>query len=251
MISLDEQLVTINLNGIKVWLSGAIPESLPRESNASDRVKVWDTSDDEGILGFVRSFAGLVFKYGGEIIHGSHPTFTKILLRQAKRFRKSEEKSPLTLVVSDHFKKGNEEDWEQWRETANLVRTAATGFGENDRDPSLLILRESLASRCNAFVAIGGKWWDKVPGRAGVPIEFELAKKRAVPCFVLGGFGGISEKYAALNPEWYNGLNNKLDTDDNQRLARLDDFSMAAGIVVSQLQQFRRSLGAIPSKSGS
>jgi hypothetical protein len=99
------------------------------------------------------------------------------------------------------------------------------------------MLREYRSNECNAFVAVGGTWWDQVPGRAGVPKELQLAKERKVPCYVLGGFGGISSRFKDEQPKWYAGLNNNLSVEDNHLLASLSDITLAAGIILGRLSK--------------
>lgn len=241
MESLHEVLQPMDLRGVTIWLSGAVPEPKREESpDLRDVVEVWKGSDAEvGILAFVQVFSALVFKYGGELVHGCHPSFTPILLEQSRRYLGDEPRqSPLHLFVSDFFSNDrSRRDWNRWNRFASLEVTKKTGPTDADRDPSLEILRSRMAAECSAFVAIGGKWWDGVPGRAGVPIEFGMATKKEVPCFVLGGFGGISSKFAEQNPEWYTGLRNGLSIEDNKFLASNTNLNLVAGIVVSQLNQ--------------
>jgi len=247
MESSHEFFNPINLRGVKVWLSGAIPEPKGKPDQ-EDTLEVWKGSEAEtGILAFVQIFTALVFKYGGEVIHGCHPSLTPILLEQSRRFSKeaSEGQSPLHLFASDFFSNDqSRKDWQRWRRLASVEITEKTGLGDEHRDTSLEVLRTTMASKCSAFVAIGGKWWDDVPGRAGVPIEFEMAKQKQVPCFVLGGFGGISSMYAKENPSWFANLHNKLSNEDNQFLASNSSFNLVAGIIVSQLNQAKDQLSA-------
>jgi hypothetical protein len=239
----SDELKPLDLRGVKVWLSGAVPEPEAesiRTSTTDSSVTVSAGSKAEaGILGFVRAFAGLLFRYGGELIHGCHPSLTSILLEQARiHCRKSAGPSPLFLAASDYFDtEENRADWQRWCSVARMEITKKTGSRPEDLDPSLGVLREFMSQQCNAFVAIGGKWWDQVPGRAGVPKELELAKARKVPCYVLGGFGGISSRFVSEQPEWYAGLNNGLSVEDNRFLGSLSDITLAAGILVGRLSK--------------
>lgn len=94
-----------------------------------------------------------------------------------------------------------------------------------------------MATQCNAFVAIGGLWWAGVPGRAGIPKEFELAKSKGVSCFILGGFGGASQTYIENNPDCLLDLKNGLTVEQNLRIARNTNFVLVAGRLVAQLHQ--------------
>ena len=240
MTSSVSEFKSLDLHGVKVWLSGAVPEpdagTLKRSSSDPSVETRAGSEAEEGILGFVRAFSGLLFRFGGQMIHGCHPSFTPILLEQARIHReKSQESSPLFLAASGYFaSEENSADWKRWDQVAHVK---ITDPDPDDRDGSLQVLREYMSRECNAFVAIGGKWWDQVPGRAGVPKELQLAKERKVPCYVLGGFGGISSQFIKQQPDWYKGLNNDLSVKDNQLLASLSDITLAAGVIVGRLSK--------------
>src|SRR6267378_7979553 len=110
----------ISLEQYEIGLSGAIP----------DRDDWSEPAMDRGILEFVSLFSGIVFKYGGRIVHGCHPTFTPIILRQArlqagKRFRK-----PITLVMSNLWARDlSPADVESMTDIAEFVVTKTDGDG--------------------------------------------------------------------------------------------------------------------------
>src|ERR1700685_2947894 len=83
--------------------------------------------------------------------------------------------------------------------------------GASPRDDSLKILRQWMAERCDAFVAVGGQWWQEIAGRAGIPIEAGLAMQRGLPCFLLGGLGGAAGDYVRNHPEVMRSLQNGLE----------------------------------------
>src|SRR5215470_8600369 len=83
--------LNISLAQYEIGLSGAIPDRNDWSEPAMDR----------GILEFIALFSGIVFKYGGRIVHGSHPTFTPIILRQARMQVPKRLRKPVTLVMSD------------------------------------------------------------------------------------------------------------------------------------------------------
>lgn len=237
MPSSSTTLGDLNLRGMRIWLSGAVPESESPNPDTKLAFEVWDGSMLEyGILGFVQEFTSLVFKYGGEIIHGCHPTLTPILLEQARSFASSNDKKILSLTVSDHFQNDQRlGEWKQWERDANVEIVSGTGMDESDRDSSLAILRAHMAEQCNAFVAVGGLWWHDVPGRAGIPREFELAKQAGVPCFILGGFGGVSATYIQREPDWGAELRNGLSDEQNFAIATDTNFNLVAGRLAAQL----------------
>src|SRR6266403_656905 len=83
--------LNISLEGYEIGLSGAVPEPSDWSEPAMDRA----------ILEFVALLSGTVFKYGGRIIHGSHPTFTPVILRQARLHARDRLRKPVTLLISD------------------------------------------------------------------------------------------------------------------------------------------------------
>lgn len=243
MLESANNLPSIDLTGMKIWLSGAVPEPEADPPDTEEAVENWSGSQlDYGILGFVQEFASLVFKLGGEIIHGCHPSFTPILLEQARKFRSDKHgRKKLHLAASNYFRtESSVDDWERWKSDASLEIVPETGMEESQRDPSLTLLRERMATQCNAFVAIGGLWWTGVPGRAGIPREFELAKSKQVPCFILGGFGGASKSYIKHNPGCLENLNNGMSVKQNLRIAYSTNFVLVAGRLVAQLHRLNR-----------
>src|SRR5690348_17312116 len=83
--------LNVSLDSFDIGLSGAVPG---RES--------WsEPAMDRAILEFVALFSGITFKYGGRIVHGSHPTFTPVILRQARLHAKEKRsRKPVTLIMS-------------------------------------------------------------------------------------------------------------------------------------------------------
>jgi hypothetical protein len=169
-----------SLSGARVWLSGAIPEA----EGITDAQRA-------AILDFIRRFARRVFERGGHIVHGSQPSFTPTLLEEARRYQaQGGRKDCLTLAVSRYWSKDpNNGPLDEWREVAIVYETPEAS-GERARDESLELLRKWMVSRCDAIVVVGGRWWQSVAGRAGVPLELGLAIERGIPCFLLGASAG-------------------------------------------------------------
>ena len=83
--------LNVSLSQYEIGISGAVPG---RES--------WsEPAMDRAILEFVALFCGIVFKYGGRIVHGSHPTFTPVILRQARLHAGKRTRKPVTLIMSE------------------------------------------------------------------------------------------------------------------------------------------------------
>lgn len=214
------------LHGVRVWLAGAVP------SDATEAQKM-------SVVTFVREFAAEVFRNGGHILHGSHPSLVGPLIAEAKEHvSKGGRKDCLTLAVSKYWSKDKASvPIQEWRQTCTVYETAEATGGTSPRDDSLQILREWMADRCDAFVAVGGQWWQQIVGRAGVPIEAGLAMQRGLPCFLLGGLGGAAGDYVRDHREVIRLLKNGFDEATNQRLALEENVGSIVGIVCDQLSR--------------
>ena len=213
------------LLGARIWLSGSVPE----EENSTEAQR-------STIVNFVRQFSRLVFEHGGHIVHGSHPSFTPILLEESKRHQeKGGRKDALILAVSRVWSKNPDlVPLGEWRQTAIVYETPEV-TGERSRDESLEQLRKWLVARCDAIVVVGGKWWQTLAGRAGIPLELGLAIERGLPCFLLGGLGGVAQDYVKNNPDILSRLKNGLDAEANRILSTKEDVENIAAEVCNQL----------------
>lgn len=216
-----------SLAGARIWLSGAIPE-----------VEGITESQRNAIIDFVRMFARRVFERGGHIVHGSHPSFTPILLEEAQRHQKQGgRKDCLILAVSRLWSKDpTNVPAEKWRKVALVYETPEVS-GERARDKSLELLRKWMVSRCDAIVVVGGKWWQSVGGRAGVPLELGLAIERGIPCFLLGGLGGVAQAFVTQHPEVLAQLKNGLSESANRNISTMEDVGSLAEEVLDQLEK--------------
>jgi len=223
-------LTANSLAGARIWLSGSVPE----DEGMSDTQRT-------RILSFVETFAQLVFERGGYLIHGSHPTFTEPLLYAAHVHEKQGgQKDRLILAVSRHWTKNPEDNRPTaWRETATVHETPEVlGRDEYEtEEKSKVLLRHWMADRCDAVVVVGGKWWKSVGGRAGVPLELELALQRGLPCFLLGGLGGAARDYVAQHPEVLARLKNGLDIEANREICTKEDVASLTQEVIKCLER--------------
>jgi len=211
------------VEGARIWLSGSVPE--PHMCTEQER---------SAILEFVNRFSMQIYQSGGHILHGSHPSFTPILLEQAENYqKKGGKKDCLTLCISRFFSKENDIMIEELRRKCSIYETPeAPG---NDRDASLIILRKWIAARSDAIVAVGGKWWIDISGRAGVPVELECAIERGIPCFLLGGLGGATKDYLSKHHELLLKLKNGLTENENKALSCEKNVSELVNKVSEQL----------------
>ena len=134
----------VSLEEYEIGLTGAIPEMGAWSEPAMDR----------GILEFVSLFCGLVFKYGGRIVHGAHPAFTPIILRQARLQAGNRSRKPVTLVMSELWAKDRSaEDLESLEDIAELVITRQVGdldvSDPETRNRSLTAMRRVLIDSQN------------------------------------------------------------------------------------------------------
>ena len=204
---LSSQNASGPLHGVRIWLSGSVPPEAEEAQRAS-------------MVDFVRQFAAAVFRGGGHILHGSHPSFTSVLLEEAEKYvAGGGRKDCLTLAVSRHWSKNADQvPVRAWRERCMVYETPEAE-GEDARDDSLAILREWMSVRCDSLVAVGGMWWQEVAGRAGVPLEAGLAIDRGLPCFLLGGLGGAARDFVESHPSLMNSLKNGFDEATNRVIA--------------------------------
>jgi len=125
--------LNVSLEQYEIGLSGAVP----------DRGDWSEPAMDRGILEFVALFSGLVFKYGGRIVHGSHPTFTPVILRQARQHAGGRLRKPVTLVMSDLWARDlSEEDVNAFRDIAEFVVTKKIGDGGPEEESADMPERE-------------------------------------------------------------------------------------------------------------
>jgi len=211
--------------GVRIWLSGAVPP----EASQSQR---------DAIIAYVRQFAAAIFRGGGHILHGSHPSFTPTLIDEASKYiAAGGRKDCLTLAVSKFWSKNSEQIPVQlWREHCMVYETPEA-TGETARDDSLKILREWMSVRCDAFVAVGGMWWQEIAGRAGVPLEAGLAIERGLPCFLLGGLGGAARDFVMNHPGLIKSLKNGFDESTNQAIATQENVDELVQRICEQLSR--------------
>lgn len=216
-------LVRLPLLGVRVHLSGAIPD---------------EASNDEAnaMRAFVTKLAEAVFRAGATLIHGSHPTFIEPLAAAAKPFVASGgERDALTLVRAQNFAVTREHlaEMEVQREYA-AVHVIPSTYG--NPNASLVPMRDWMAERCDVVVAIGGRHGATNMRSAGVPAELEETISRGKPGFVVAGFGGAISEYTKNNEEICARLHNGLTKDQNRVFATSKDVEHLVATIVAQLR---------------
>ena len=223
-----------SLSGVRVWLSGSFPE------NASE-------DDKSRIRQFVQKLAPEVFALGGTLVHGWHPDFLDPLRAAADAYKAlTGERAPLALFVSKHFSENSPEHQAQIAEwnmrCLDAIEETRRAIDSHEQTPelmramSLAIMRQDLVSRCNAIVAIGGKWWTVARAKAGVTEEINLAANSQLPLFLIGGMGGTVQGLIDSRPELLRNCANGLSVEQNKALAESPDPDHAVQQVTAQLQ---------------
>ncbi len=220
--------INVSLSQYAIGISGAVPG---RES--------WsEPAMDRGILEFVALFSGIVFKYGGRIVHGSHPTFTPIILRQARLHAGERTQKPVTLIMSELWAKHLPPDYREGvADVADFIVTRQVGDGGPDNvetwNRSLTEMRHLLIESQNVMVAVGGKLHDRDGRNPGVGEEMDLAAQKGIPRFLIAGMGGFAAEYASeLTPS---SLNNGLSDADNALLFSTTDVSACVNVLFEKL----------------
>ncbi|MBX3738950.1 MAG: hypothetical protein KF715_19815 [Candidatus Didemnitutus sp.] len=227
------------LHGISLGFSGAVPER-----------KYWTTAtQDRDILEFVSVLSGLVLKYGGKIVHGAHPTFTPVVLRQAELQGRAGGAPGVTIVMSELWAKHQSAfERERFQRESRFLLVPQVGAGEATdpevRNASLTALRHVLVTEMNMLVAVGGMRHLGSGFAPGVAEEIDLARRRGLACFIVGGFGGeaasAAEKFK-LDPR---SLRNGLTDEQNAALLESTDVSACVGLIFDHLVRSGARLAA-------
>ena len=202
------------LRGLRVGISGAVPER-----------ELWGKVPDldRVILGFVSRLSGLVLKYGGEIVHGSHPSFTPAIAVQAEGFRARHARPRLTLVASALWGRPPEVAARVARH-ANVIVTPRMGHGGDEtaaRNQSLTALRLAMVREADVLIAVGGKFHLDTQYPSGVLEELVLARWRGVPCFIVASYGGAAATIEAPLVREFS-TDNLMDKDTSASIAAQD-----------------------------
>jgi hypothetical protein len=238
----------VSLEGFEIGLSGAIP----------DRSEWEEPAEDRAILEFISLLSGLVFKYGGRIVHGSHPTFTPVILRQAELQAADRNRPPITLVMSELWAKDLDDfEREQYERSAEFVRVPQIGEGgpgdPDVRNLSLTEMRRRLVQKMNVMIAVGGKQHSTDKLIPGVAEELSLARQRGMPCFLVGGLGGMAASLARKRDDSFLALDNELPAEANHELLTTKDIGACVGIIFNHLVHnsdlSRRDLRDLETKS--
>ncbi len=178
---------TLPLEGLRVGIAGAVPER-----------QFWGTIPDLDrlILTFVAQLSSLVIRYGGSVVHGSHPALAPVVAEQASRQARAGI-TPLRLFASQLFG----EIPEVTRRAARLAQAAVVVTGQigegnamnpETRNRSLTAMRLVMMQHVDVVVAVGGKLHVDTGFNPGVLEELAQARWHNIPCFVVGAFNGAA-----------------------------------------------------------
>ena len=209
------------LSGIRVLLSGSIPDDSPNKA---------------AIEAFVQTLASHVFREGGTLVHGSHPSLIPPLRNAAVSYIQADgARDSLVLVRALKYSTTADQLKEiaAHREFAT-VEVIPSLPGEVTK--SLVPMRAWLADRSDVVIAVGGKWYEVNKGRAGVPFELEESLQLGKPGFVIAGFGGATAGYLADNGPLLERLHNGLSPEKNRELATLTDPIALTKHIIAQLK---------------
>jgi patatin-like phospholipase/acyl hydrolase len=211
------------LLGVRLHLSGSVPDAATPSQADSIRL-------------LAEKLAGRVFSEGGTIIHGSHATLLRSLESAARRFLQAGgRKDALTLVRAQKFSLTQDHLAEidvQREFSAVQIMPAVTGHP----DESLIPLRDWMADRSDAIVAIGGNWWGVNKARAGVLAELDAAVSRGKPAFLVAGVGGAIAGYLKEDPSMLSRLKNGLPETRSREIAESTSVDDIVESIVSQLR---------------
>jgi hypothetical protein len=211
------------LKGARIWLSGAMPEGV-------------DDAETERFTAFLERISARIFKDGGSIVHGSHPSVVDALLRSATTYQDPHgakgKRDCLMLAASKIYHKQNKTKLDRWRRNSEVHEEPLV---DGDEDKSMARLRHWMADHCDAVIAVGGRRWKLNPSVAGIPKEFDLARERGLPCFLLAGLSGAAAGYLRANSKALDNLKNGLDEAGNRELAEEQNVDGLVNRVVEQL----------------
>ncbi len=216
-----------DLARLRIGLSGAVPEPERWAGRAMDYE----------ILELIATVSDGVFRHGGTLVHGSHPSFTPRILFQARPYRRRPLQPVVRFYLSDLFRDAGLPELIERYDCTELITVPKAGSGSADaiRNASLERMRRLLIDNIDVLVIVGGKFHAGNGKRAGTMEELHLARDKEIPCFLLGGLGGKSSEL--INDYASGRLGNGLSPELNHDLMTTADLSHAAGIIVSALRE--------------
>jgi hypothetical protein len=141
--------------------------------------------------------ADRIFGGGGRIVYGSHPTFTLKIEQAALGLADPYKPKRVAMIVAMRYF-NPETALESWDEYAmrhgRYAKIEPIGDFHTERQTALDELRELLAQQLDALVCIGGRSHEEDHEKPGVEQEVELVRIKDKPVYLLGGFGGHTQR---------------------------------------------------------
>jgi hypothetical protein len=230
------------LSGMKVGLSGAMPD--PEELAA----RRWSDFDIRTAVSF---FVEAVLRRGGQIVHGTHPTYLPLieavvrslaegnLVPDGKRPVKMYVVGPYVTELEAKALRMAHEAYADIEVVGPFATASLTPEKSNEQKASALkTMREKMAEHIDALVCIGGRGVRPDVPRPGVLEEIAAAAKAGKPYYLAAALGGFAqvvhkEKLAeklSIRP-------NGLEQVQNNQLAEIGDPSTVTELVVKGLQR--------------
>ena len=225
----------------RVGLSGAVPEP-----------EAWGGRPlDYEIQEFVSSLSDGVLRHGGVLVHGSHPSFTPRILDRALVYGKQYGRKVARFYMYAVFTESDvPEQVGRYADVAEMVLIPQVGEGtaadKQVRDASLTRMRQVLIADMDVLVVVGGKHHADTGFSPDTKQELDMAIGRGLPCFLVGGLGGMGAELAAEYP--LEVLGNGLLPESNKELESTTDLNQAAGIIIAALRSLYRETPSMEDK---
>jgi hypothetical protein len=211
------------LSGVRLHLSGSVPEDATNDQATAIRL-------------FVERLAREIFREGGTVLHGSHPSLIEPLKAAAIPFVSAGgAKDALTLVRARKYAE-TAEQLSEIEEQRNYAAVHIVPSVPGNVNEALVPMREWMADRCDVIVAIGGKWYKVDKSRAGVPAELEETLIRGKPGFIAAAFGGAVQEYIKDDASVLSRLRNGLSDEANRAVAGNANTDELVNAIVSQIK---------------
>jgi hypothetical protein len=220
--------------GPRIGISGAIPsaEELAASGGSAQAIT----------LG-VRNICTALLDAGGNLVHGSHPTLVDLIKEIAEPTVRCGGPRRVHLFASRYFYTGAQEQ-DFCKKHATYALITMTGEPDMDRspegrEPALAEMREVMTGACDALVCIGGRLHMNEAVPPGVEREYQLARARRIPVYLVGAGGGFTRQlFEGLQDDDNDtGPRNGLTQEENESLAQRADPWAAARLIVNDLRK--------------
>jgi putative intracellular protease/amidase len=230
------------LSGMKVGLSGAMPD--PEELAA----RRWSDFDIRTAVSF---FVEAVLRRGGQIVHGTHPTYLPLIEAVVRSLSEGDlvpdGKRPVKMyVVGPYVKEPEGQALRAMHEgyaDVEVVGPFATDdwtpeTASNQKSSALKVMRTKMAEQIDALVCIGGRGVRPDLPRPGVLEEIAAAANAGKPYYLAAALGGFANVvHAKKLAENLSSSPNGLEQVQNNQLVEAGDPSIVTELVVKGLQR--------------